>query len=97
VGGGSKSDAWVQLSADSLGRPFIRPKITEAGALGAAIMAGAGCGIFASIQEGVEAMVQLDKAFEPDMKKHETYQRRFEIYQKTWPLFREYLQELAVD
>lgn len=97
VGGGSKSDAWVQISADILGRPFIRPKITEAGALGAAIMAGAGCGIFASIQEGVEAMVQLDKAFEPDMKKHETYQRRFEIYQKTWPLFREYLQELAVD
>ncbi len=42
-------------------------------------------------------MVQLDKAFEPDMKKHEAYQRRFEIYQKTWPLFREYLQELAAD
>ncbi|GAK60943.1 xylulokinase [Candidatus Vecturithrix granuli] len=97
VGGGSKSDTWIQISADILGRPFIRPKITEAGALGAAIMAGAGCGIFASVQEGVAAMVQLDKAFEPDMKKHEAYQRRFEIYQKTWPLLREYLQELAAE
>ena len=46
VGGGSKSDAWVQISADIMGKPFSRPKITEAGALGAAIIAGWGAGIF---------------------------------------------------
>ena len=28
VVGGSKSDVWVQLSADILGRPFVRPQIT---------------------------------------------------------------------
>ena len=46
VGGGSKSDAWIQISADILGRPFVRPKINEAGVLGAAILAGVGCGVF---------------------------------------------------
>ena len=44
TGGGSKSDAWIQLCADILGRPFVRPEVTEAGALGAALMAGVGCG-----------------------------------------------------
>jgi xylulokinase len=28
VGGGSKSDAWIQMSADILGRPLVRPKVT---------------------------------------------------------------------
>ena len=97
VGGGSKSDVWIQMSADILGRPFIRPKITEAGALGAAIMAGAGCGIFHSILEGVNAMVHLDTSFEPNMQQQQRYEQRFEIYQKAWPFLREYLRELAAD
>ena len=42
VGGGSRSDAWVQTCADIFGRPFTRPVITEAGCLGAAIIAGVG-------------------------------------------------------
>ena len=54
VGGGSKSDAWVQICADILGRPFVRPRITEAGILGAAILAGTGSGIFRSLEDGVK-------------------------------------------
>jgi xylulokinase len=95
VGGGSKSDAWIQISADIMGRPFIRPKITEAGALGAAIMAGVGCGVFRSFQEGVDTMVRLDQTYEPDLKKHDLYQKRFEQYKKAWPLLQTYLRELA--
>jgi xylulokinase len=33
VGGGSKSDAWVQICADIMARPCIRPRVTEAGTL----------------------------------------------------------------
>lgn len=95
VGGGSKSDLWIQISADILERPFIRPVITEAGALGAAIMAGTGCGIFSSFQDGVDAMVRLDKTFEPNPRKHELYQKRFEQYKQAWPLLQDYLRTLA--
>jgi xylulokinase len=97
VGGGSKSDAWVQLSADVMGRPFVRPKITEAGALGAAIMAGVGSGAFASYESGVEAMVSLERTFEPDPKNHALYAGRFERYKILWPLMDGYLQDLALD
>lgn len=80
VGGGSKSDTWIQICADILGRPFVRPRVTEAGALGAAIIAGVGSGAFSSFQEGVEAMVSLDRRYEPDLGRHEQYQARFVEY-----------------
>jgi xylulokinase len=94
VGGGSKSDAWIQLCADILGRPFVRPKITEAGILGAAILAGAGAGIFPSLEAGVETMVKLDRTFEPDARKQALYERRFEKYKQLWPLLKDYVRGL---
>jgi xylulokinase len=94
VGGGSKSDAWIQVCADILGRPFVRPKITEAGALGAAIMAGVGSGAFPSYEAGVEAMVSLERIFEPDPQQHKRYESQFEKYRRLWPLMGEYLREL---
>lgn len=61
VGGGGKSDACVRIAADIMGLPFVRPRVTEAGALGAAILAGVGTGHFASVSAGVEEMVHLDE------------------------------------
>ena len=94
VGGGSKSDAWIQISADILGRPFIRPKISEAGVLGAAILAGVGCGVFPSLEDGVQSMVQLDRTFEPDPQKQALYNERFGKYQRLGPLMADYLRDL---
>jgi xylulokinase len=90
VGGGSKSDAWIQVCADIMGRPFVRPKITEAGALGAAIIAGVGAGVFSSFESGVEAMVQLERTFEPDARQQQRYADRFEEYRKLGPWLRDY-------
>jgi xylulokinase len=94
VGGGSKSDLWVQLCADILGRPFVRPRVSEAGAMGAAILAGVGAGLFPTQQAGVEAMVTLEKVFEPDAQKHALYTARFERYTRLAPLMADYLRTL---
>ena len=95
AGGGSKSDAWLQISADILGRPFLRPKVNEAGALGAAIIAGTGSGIFPSISAGVERMVKPGQTFFPDPRMAQRYDERFEKYRRLWPLMKDYLRELA--
>lgn len=95
AGGGSKSDAWIQMCADIFGRPFVRPAITEAGALGAAIMAGVGSGLFPSYEAGVEAMVRLERAFEPDMGEHAQYADWFGLYKELWPTLAGYLRALA--
>ena len=82
VGGGNKSDAWVQLCADILGRPFVRPHVREAGSLGAAIIAGIGAGVFPSFETAVEAMVKLDRTFEPDPQRQKVYDSRFGAYRQ---------------
>jgi xylulokinase len=97
VGGGSKSDAWIQICADIMGRPFVRPKITEAGALGAAIIAGVGGGVFPSYEAGVEAMVRLDRIFEPNPQRQKLYESWFEKYTRLWPLMGEYLRDIAFE
>lgn len=97
VGGGSRSDEWIQISADIMGRPFVRPKITEAGALGAAIIAGTGEGLFPSFEAGVEAMVRLERTFEPNPHRHRIYAGQFEKYRQLWPLMDKYLRALAFE
>jgi xylulokinase len=95
AGGGSRSDAWLHIAADILARPFTRMKLSEAGVLGAAIIAGVGSGRFASFSEGVATMVKTAEVFEPRSDRVERYGARFEYYQRLWPLLREYLKELS--
>ncbi len=100
VGGGSKSDAWIQLCADIFGRPFVRPQITEAGALGAAMIAGVGRGVFATYGEAVERMVRLDRRFEPQARNTQYYADRCAQFARLWPTIRSFVRqdshELAV-
>jgi len=95
VGGGSQSDAWVQTCANIFGQPFTRPCITEAGALGAAIIAGVGVGVFENYKDGVDTMVKLEHIFEPDPYQHERYLGRYQQYKRLWPLMGNYLRDLA--
>jgi xylulokinase len=91
AGGGSRSDAWLQLCADILGAPLVRPRVSEAGALGAAILAGTGTGEFGSMEEGAERMVQLGEAFEPDPGRAARYAELYERFRRLWPLLRDFL------
>ena len=91
VGGGSRSDAWLQMSADILGRPVVRTRVSEAGCLGVALLAAAGTGGVASLEEGVRAMVSLGERFEPDPARQARYAERFEKYRALWPLMRDCL------
>jgi xylulokinase len=97
VGGGSQSDAWVQICADIFGQTFTRPVVTEAGALGAAIIAGVGSGVFENFEQGVVAMVRLERTFEPDSQMHERYQTRHQFYKRLWPIMADYLNEVSAE
>jgi xylulokinase len=95
VGGGSKSDAWVQICADILGQPFVRPQVSEAGIMGAAILAGTGCGAFDNIADGIQSMIRPERTFEPDSRKQRIYNQRFEKYLRLGPTLADYLRNLA--
>ena len=95
VGGGSKSEAWLQIVADVMGRPVVKPQINEAGVLGAAILAGAGCGVFSALDEGVGTMVKLERTFYPRQQVQQRYDERFRQYRRLWPLIQDYLREIT--
>ncbi|MCC8109561.1 MAG: hypothetical protein LIQ30_11070, partial [Planctomycetes bacterium] len=56
-GGGSKSDAWLQIKADIFGKPFKRLATSEGSLCGAAMLAGVKTVLFASYEEAVERLV----------------------------------------
>jgi xylulokinase len=85
TGGGSKSAAWIQLCADIFNLPILRPRVSEASVLGAAIMAGVGEGIFPGYESAVNAMVSLGEQFLPDKSRHEQYLANYERYRNMWP------------
>ncbi|NQT57621.1 MAG: hypothetical protein HQ557_01435 [Bacteroidetes bacterium] len=93
VGGGSKSDIWMQLTADILERPCIRTVEAEAGALGAAMLAACGCGAFENLQDAAEAMVVSGRKFIPDKSRSEMYYPNYERYKELYPRFGNFLAE----
>jgi glycerol kinase len=56
----------MQIQADLLGVPVVRPKITETTALGAAYLAGLAVGLWKDRDE-VAAQWQEDRRFEPTL------------------------------
>jgi len=63
-GGAAANDLLMQLQADLLGVPVLRPQVTETTALGAAYLAGLGVGLWES-REALAAQWQLERRFEP--------------------------------
>ncbi len=59
VGGGARDDLWASIKANVLGRPVRRVLTEEATAVGAAMVAGVGAGVFADFSAATVA-VQLD-------------------------------------
>ena len=65
-GGAASNDLLMQLQADLLGVPVLRPQVTETTALGAAYLAGLAVG-FWSGKEEIAAQWQANARFEPEM------------------------------
>ncbi|MFV8824080.1 glycerol kinase GlpK [Thauera sp. WH-2] len=63
-GGAAANDLLMQLQADVLGVPVLRPRLLETTALGAACLAALGCGLWQDEDE-IAARWQLDRRFEP--------------------------------
>jgi glycerol kinase len=63
-GGASVNDLLMQIQADLLGIPVVRPVVTETTALGAAYLAGLQCGIYRNLQD-LSGHWRAERTFEP--------------------------------
>jgi len=98
-GGGSQSDAVMQISADIFGIPAQRPHTHETSALGAAIDAAVGLKFFPNFPQAVKEMTRAGKVFPPSAENIKIYQDLYQrvyrkMYKRLLPLFKE-IQEIT--
>ncbi len=84
AGGASKSPLWAHILADVCGKRVRVPEVKEATALGAAILAGYGVGIYPSIAEGAKRVVRWEQTFEPNADNHAVYQKLYETWKEVY-------------
>ncbi|MFN8631835.1 MAG: FGGY family carbohydrate kinase [Chloroflexota bacterium] len=73
TGGGSKSPWYMQLTSDISGLPIEVVDQEEPGAFGAAILAGVGAGVYASVSAATRDLVRVARRYEPDAARGERY------------------------
>ena len=91
-GGGSQSDAALQLTADIFGLPTARPHTSETSGLGAAIAAMVGLGLHPDFATATQAMTRVERVFEPDAQRQQLYNELYEqvysrMYRRLRPLY----------
>ena len=96
IGGGSRSDLWVQIVADATGTPVRRSPTAEASALGAGVAAAVGLGWFADAAQAAAAMAQATvPGAQPDERRAACYAELRRIYERLYPALRALMAELA--
>ncbi len=85
AGGGSQSDGAMQLTADIFNMTAQRPHVYETSALGAAINAAVGLGLYRDHAAAVAAMSRVGEEFRPQPEAVAIYDRLYrEVYQKMY-------------
>ena len=73
-GGGALSPVWCQMKADATGKDVVTTKNNKsAGCLGAGILAGVACGIWDSVEEACDQIIQEERVYHPDPMHKPTY------------------------
>lgn len=84
TGGATRNPCFNQIQADVYDLPILRGRVEESTALGCAILAGVGLGVFRSVPEAADKMVHIVERYEPRLKNKRVYDKLFEIHKKIY-------------
>ena len=82
TGGATKSRLWCQMVADMSGLPVTIPETADLGCVGAAILAGVGCGIYEDARQGYARMAIPEETILPDPGRTAMYQKQEKLYRQ---------------
>jgi len=80
IGGGARSDLWLQIKADVLQKAVTAVEVEEASLLGAALLGAVATGHVASLAEGVQRMVRTRRVIQPQPENFTAYQQGYSRY-----------------
>ncbi len=84
IGGGARGVPWMQIIADVTGRrveTVVNPQ--EAGAVGAALLAGIGLGLYPDF-EALKKVVRVERTYEPRTENAEVYGLLYQAYRQLY-------------
>ena len=92
MGGAANSRLWTQIKADVTGKTIEVPSSDTTTALGAAILAGMGTGVYESFAQAVERTVQVRRVHMPNPENKSVYDARYaeyrSLYERLKPLMK---------
>jgi xylulokinase len=95
VGGGARSAVWNQIKADILQRPISLPTAAAGAAMGDAIVAAAGAGIYASVEAAVQHMVTPGATYQPRPELAALYDELYQLFRRLYPALQPEFRRLA--
>lgn len=94
-GGGARSPLWRQMLSDVYRCPVHTIASDEGPALGAAILAGVGAGVYASVEDGCAAAVKMGQQQLPNTSCSAQYEPYYRLYRRLYPALKEHFAALA--
>ncbi len=94
MGGSANSIVWTQIKSDVTGKVIRVPATDTATILGASMLAGKACGLYATYAEAVERNVHIQRIHTPDPAMHTIYGKYYGIYRALYEQTREIMHQL---
>lgn len=94
-GGGGRSPLWRQMLSDLYGCPVKTIASEQGPALGVAILAGVGAGMYDTVAQGCAAAVRTGEKSMPDSGRSAAYEPYYNLYRRVYPALREQFGTLA--
>jgi len=94
-GGGGRSALWRQIQADVFGMDVVTINVEEGPALGVALLAGVGTGLYASVEEACGCTIRIASRTSPIAENVKVYDGYYQIYHSLYPVMKAKFKELA--
>ena len=95
LGGGARSPLWKVIIASATGLVLEEINIDEGPALGAAILAGVGAGLYGDVAEASDSIIKVVGQVEPNPQWQKLYGDLYKVFKKLYPALKEPFQDLA--
>lgn len=80
VGGGSRSAKWMQIKADIMGLPIDCMENADTACAGAAMLAGMGSGVLASLDDALAKFTRIGTTYRPRAEYTGIYRKKLDLY-----------------
>lgn len=94
-GGGGKSKLWRQMQADVFGTDITTINSSEGPALGVALLAGVGVGVYDSVPQACEATIKVKSLQKADKALNSKYGKSYSIYKQLYNSLKQDFKDLA--